>query len=77
MFDIVYGVWLPTQRPPGWWIDATGAPFHSVHRCVAEAMLHEKKTVNDGYSEVWSGPMTVEVIGPDGLPMSDDVLPAT
>jgi len=40
-------------------------------------MLHEKKTVNDGYNEVWSGPMTVEVIGPDGLPMSDDVLPAT
>jgi len=70
MSDIVYGLWLGGQDPPGWWIDATGTPFHSVHRGVVVAMQAEKKEENDH----WAAPMAVEVIGPDGLPMSKDML---
>ena len=58
MAEKVYGIWLPEQRPPGWWIDASGVPFHTPYRCVAMALLCEKKEC-DG---------DIEIIGKDGRP---------
>ena len=69
MSNIVYGIWIGGQDSPCWWMDKTDTPFHSVHRGVVAARLAAK----EGDTEHSFPSTTVEVIGPDGLPMSEDM----